>query len=255
MSTADVYRALWRQKYFILLLTGVLVAVAWYLTSRQTPIYQASTLVRVQQTATTAEDDAYRALVVGERLAQTYARIVETRQLDRRVQEALSRQLPTARIDFELSAEPIESLELLVIRARSPSAEQATVAANAVPPAIRTFIRETGTLRDRIVPVDAATQPRNPISPNLTLNLAVALLLGLIFNGALALLIEVLSDRLPDTDELEASLKLPVLGTIPTLALTRSEDRGSGREVPQPGRLEPDRPRGKSIPVRSSGRV
>jgi len=53
----------------------------------------------------------------------------------------------------------------------------------------------------------------------LPLKLAIALVLGLIFNGALALLIELFRDRLPEPDELGQELGHPVLATIPGLRL------------------------------------
>ena len=44
-------------------------------------------------------------------------------------------------------------------------------------------------------------------------------LIGLVLNGAFALLLEFLADRLPDLDELEAALGKPVLATVPKVAL------------------------------------
>jgi capsular polysaccharide biosynthesis protein len=290
MSTADVYRALWRHKFFIVVLTGILVAAAWYFTSRQTPIYQASTLVRVEQRVVEPGNDL-GSLNVGERLAQTYANIVETKTIRSSVFARLGdRTAPDTR-DLKLSAEPVESLELLWISARSPNPQLAADAANAVPPALRQFISareqngeltavhrrvrlarraaqvsqeeaagaievslatyqrlESGVGRsfrrseltilaeltdqdlaffgvalqsEAVVTVERAELPTSPVAPNLALNIALAVLLGLMFNGALALLIELLADRLRDADELEATLGRPVLAAIPVLTFRK----------------------------------
>ena len=49
MTAADVYRALWRHKWFILVLTALCVGAAWYATVQQTQRYEAAALVRVQE--------------------------------------------------------------------------------------------------------------------------------------------------------------------------------------------------------------
>jgi capsular polysaccharide biosynthesis protein len=219
MTTADVYRALWRHRLFIVFLTAILVAGVGYLTSQQEKVYEASTLIRVQQRIADPSE-AYGTLVLGQRLAQTYSRIVETDALEDAVRTRVQSTVPDA-ARMSLSAAPVEDLELLSITASSTSPRVAQAAANATPAALREFIKPTGTLRDLIVTIDRAQLPTSPASPNLTLNIIVAVMLGLIFNGALALLLELFADRLPSPDELEASLGKPVLATIPVLKFVR----------------------------------
>jgi capsular polysaccharide biosynthesis protein len=208
MTSADLYRALWRRKLLIGLLTAGCVGVTLFVSLSQTPVYEAETLIRIPQ-----------------RLAETYAEIIETGALADRV-ERLARGAPGVTVSQEaLSARPVEDLELLTISARNSDPRLAGLVANAVPDALRNFIRETGTLRDSIVTVAPATTPTSPSSPNLPLNLALALLLGLVVNAAIALLVELLADRLPDVEELEDSLGLPVLATVPALDFPRSPRR------------------------------
>jgi hypothetical protein len=93
------------------------------------------------------------------------------------------------------------------------------LAANAVPPALRNFIRRSGSFSEQLITVKPATRPSSPVSRQWPLKIAIALLLGLVFNGALALLIELFRDRFPEPDEIEQALGHPVLATIPTLRL------------------------------------
>ena len=60
-------RPFWRRHPVV---TG---AVAYFVTSQQPKIYEATALVRIQQKITTA-NDAFGSLELGTRLAQTYAR-------------------------------------------------------------------------------------------------------------------------------------------------------------------------------------
>lgn len=258
MATADIYRALWRHKYFIGVLTAILVGAAWYFTSRQTPIYEAYTLVRIQQ-RTPANDpgEVNTALDLSERLALTYAKIVNTAPIYGRVWTRLVARVGPSPQEFHLSATPIEDTELLGISARSPDPRVAMLAANAVPPTLRNFIREKAALRDQIEQYDAARLPDSPVSPNLKMNLAIALLLGLMFNGALALLIAVLSDRLPDPDELEASVGRPVLATIPVLNFTSSRRRHEDTEQAEvlEGIPQADNGASRDVPAQRRSRV
>jgi capsular polysaccharide biosynthesis protein len=233
MSMADVYRALWRHKWFVLILTGILAAATWVLTSRQQKTYEASTLVRVQQVVQDPTDpgQTVTALEASQRLALTYARIVKTSAIAERVRRGLHSTVPAGEID--LSAEAVPDLDLVTISAKSPSPRLAQRIANAVPTALKDFIDDTGTLRDQVITIEAASRPTDPVSPRPKLNVALALLFGLVFNGALALLLEVLADRLPGPDELERLTGRPILTTIPTVRFRRSGSRLTARRPPQ----------------------
>jgi capsular polysaccharide biosynthesis protein len=222
LTAADVYRALWRHKFVIVALTAVCVAATWYVTSREAKVYKASTLVRVQIRSVPA-GSAFNDLETARRLAQSYSEIVDSGALTNRIRKASgSQKTGAAGTSLAISAQPVEDTELIWISARSRVPRDAAVAANAAPAVLRAFVRQSGRSRDQIVTVKAATVPSSPISPRIKLNVGLALLLGLIFNGALALLFELIRDRMPETSELAASIGYPVLATIPILLRRRS---------------------------------
>lgn len=63
--------------------------------------------------------------------------------------------------------------------------------------------------------VDAADLPDKPSSPKLALNLALALVAGLVFGAALAFGLEQLEDTLSDPTEVPERLGVPLVGVIP----------------------------------------
>jgi capsular polysaccharide biosynthesis protein len=136
-------------------------------------------------------------------------------------------------IDNEISASPLPDVELLRIKARSTSPDDAVRIANAVPGALREFIARTGDTDDQVVLVEPAERPTAPFYPNVKLTLALALFVGLMVNAGLALLRELISDPLPELDELESATGLPVLATVPPLQFA-----GQGK---RPARSEPRR--------------
>ena len=274
MTAGDVYRALWRHKFLIAVLTAVFVGAVWYVTSRQTRAYETSTLVRLQERG----DTGNAALLAAQTLTQTYAQIVDSGALKGEIRTLVaqcSRQQPAAKqvqpqtpnpqpgsgarsvvkgppagsctslgvthksraapnkvSEVHLSGSPVQGLDLLSIGARSRNRRNATIAANAAPWALRAFIRTTRSSSEKVVTVKAATTPSSPVSRQLPLKIAIALMLGLIFNGALALLLELFRDRLPEPDQLGREVSAPVLATIPALRLHRAADLAAARQDP-----------------------
>jgi capsular polysaccharide biosynthesis protein len=263
VTAGDVYRALWRHKLFIAVLTAVCVGATWYVTSLQTRTYEASTLVRAQERGPAA-GNASAALQASQDLAQTYAKMIRSGALTDDVQRLVAACAKRSRSSVQesqatrtggavscgwlgrkrgrqvvlrdiskvkLSAEPVQDLPLLTLTARGKRPISALIVADAAAPALREFIRSTAPVSERVVTVKAATES-SPVSRHLGLNIALALVLGLIFNGALALLIEFFRDRLPETDQLEQEFGYPVLATIPALQLHPLEARP--QEATQP---------------------
>ena len=80
-------------------------------------------------------------------------------------------------------------------------------------------------LPNNITVVDRAMTPYAPFSPNLMRNLILALMVGLIFGIALAILIELLDDTIKTAEDIETRLRLAVLGIIPKVGAKHSVER------------------------------
>ncbi len=66
-----------------------------------------------------------------------------------------------------------------------------------------------------ITKLDSATVPGAPISPNLTRNMTLALVFGIAFAGALAVLRETLDSRVRSIEDIEERVGIPLLGYTP----------------------------------------
>jgi succinoglycan biosynthesis transport protein ExoP len=216
VSVGDVYRALWRQRFFVLLFTAALVAGVWFMTSTEHKEYKASSLIRVQQRIQDPTQ-VLGALETGGRLVQTYARIATTATIAGKIAKTLEGSVPPSEVYGSISAHQEQDLELLTITAKSENPGHAQLIANAAPGALRSFVAETATPDDQIITVQPAGLPTSPSSPRLKFNLMVALLLGVIFGGGIALIMELLLDRVRTIDELEHVAGRPVLATVPIL--------------------------------------
>lgn len=221
MTIEDVYRALWRSKFLIAALTALLVGLAYWLTSREQPVYAASTLVRVQPRIDNA-GEAFSALATGQKLAQTYATIAATRTIAVRIEQRLGGSVPLSAIQGHVSGQALQDLDLLRINVRGASPAVVQQIANAAPAALKDYISETGTLRDSVTTAERAILPTAPSSPSKKKNMLLALILGFILNCGLALGVRALRDPVGNPDEIERTTKLPVLATIPRLRFART---------------------------------
>ena len=242
VNTFEFYGALWRHKIFICAMTAIFIASALVLTLREQKIYEASSLVRVQQLISDP-GQALGVLAASAQLAQTYGKIVETSTIAARIADGSKGQLPLSEVDGRVSGSPVQGLDMLTISARSTDPLMAERIANAAPHALEAFIRQTGTLRDQVTLVQRASLPTAPASPNLKLNLALALILGLVFNAALALIIDLISDRIGDADDFEKLTGVPVLASIPPLKFADSVPPPSDALDDNAEAYEPTRPR------------
>ncbi len=214
MTISSVYGTLWRYRVFILLATAALVGAAIFVTSRETKMYTASSLIRVQQRVTSA-NDIYGALQTGERLARTYAKVATTSSVASQIRKQLPPSVPDDAINIK--ATQVSNLELLELSVTYSDPQIAAKVANAVPTALAKFIAETGSVRDTITLIEPAKPPTSPSSPNVKLTVAIAIILGLILNSGLALLHHAVSDRIESAEELERATGHPVIAAIPTL--------------------------------------
>jgi receptor protein-tyrosine kinase len=218
MTTADVYRALWRYRLAIVGVTIGAAVAAFFVVSRQQSVYEASTLVRIQQQITDPSQ-SLGALATGQKLAQTYADIVETSTVAASIAASSDGHLQLADVAGHVHGSPVQDLDLLWIRVRSPSPAFAARAANAAPAALRRFIHRTGTLHEHVITAQRASVPSAPIEPRVMRSVVLVFVTFLLLNCGLALVIHTLRDPVGTSEQLHQVTSLPLLGTVPRLQL------------------------------------
>jgi uncharacterized protein involved in exopolysaccharide biosynthesis len=187
-SESFYLRALRRGAWLVLVVILVAVGVAWWLTSRQTPTYQASaSLVVTPNTEVRDTTDLLRALETLERrtVVATFARLPSSPETTDAVAERLGIE-PREVGYYWIGGAVVPNTNIVRIDVYGPDPERTAEVANATARVVRREARhlyKIYSLRE----IGRAEPPRRPVRPEPRRNAVVAAILGL-FLGILAAL-------------------------------------------------------------------
>lgn len=224
-------RVLWKRKWAILLAFASAVATSAFLTTRTPSTYEASASLFVghRQISSAQLSEGVALTQLSQQLVQSYAQVLTSRSIAASAAERFSLGLSPTTIATGLRVTPIP--DTLVMRASYRSTDPAT-AARVVNAVAQTFIEDSKRFESstagedpavRVSIIDRALTPTTPVAPNPTQNILLAAILGLIGGVALALLIDRLDVTVKGKDEIDRTLRIPVLATIPKIQ-TRSDE-------------------------------
>jgi receptor protein-tyrosine kinase len=240
--SADAQRASDATRYFgmlgrwwWLLVAGAALAgtAAFFVTGTIQPVYRASSTLLINQVETPGSI-VYSDVLTSERLTQTYRELITKRPvLEAVVDKANDPGLTVGELSSKLNTTAVKDTQLVTVSVRDESPERAASLANLV---AQTFvstetsdaITRAGTTRV----VEPASVPSTPISPNLRLNVALAVLLGLVLAGGLALLIEYMDDTVKSSEDVRLVTGMSTLVEVGRLPHDKDRLPLSSRGLP-----------------------
>lgn len=133
-----------RRWWIVFVITLLSAMVAYGVSSRQTPIYSASTTLLVNPGIPVSASEAdYQSLLASQRLADTYKELVTTSPMKDRVATVLGQDT----LDSEITTSVVTSSQLIEITVTDPSAEQAALVANTMASELQGYISEQAAKR------------------------------------------------------------------------------------------------------------
>jgi capsular polysaccharide biosynthesis protein len=162
-----------------------------YFTHRQTPIYQATTTVVIGPSEKLAKiGEIVDSLNTLDRrsVVATYAKIPTSRTVRDRAREQLGLSHSQMRL-YQVRTSVVPDTNILQIAIEGPDPRLAAEVANAVAEQAKSYVQEFYGIFGLKV-LDRASQPSRPVGPELTRNLSVGAVLGLLLGIGLAFLIE-----------------------------------------------------------------
>ena len=233
LETIDLIKLLKviRQRIWMIVLAGVLCFAlsfiyTFFMVEKQ---YKADVLLYIWQDGKTeysSSSSNYSDMMLFAQLVNDYQVLCKSRLVTTTVAKELNMtDLEAARLSSQITVGTKSNTRHLTITVTDPDPARATEIANKVSTVFAQVVVDNmgaGTVKI----IDAAIFPTSPSSPNVKMNLAVGLLLGLLLGGGLAFLIEVLDTRVKTAADIETITGFTSLGSIPEFVLQKNENGG-----------------------------
>lgn len=219
MELAD-YLRIFRRRWRLLAGVALLVVVAaGLITWRTTPQYQSTTQLFISTSASSSAE-AYQGNLFSSQRLSSYADLVTGTELATRVQSSTGTDLSPQQLAAKVTAQASPETVLLNISVTDPDPQVAQQLTQAYGDELVSLVAELETPPGKSKPVlkgtivDVASLPSSPVSPNVTRNLALALVLGVLLGVGIAVVRELLDTSTKSAEDLTAALEAPILGTF-----------------------------------------
>jgi capsular polysaccharide biosynthesis protein len=212
----DALKSRWQLIVGITLGATILATVVSFFLIK--PKYEASTKLFIGKESSEKSSQNYNSndVLMYQNLLKTYADIVTTNDLINRAIQEKGLDLKSQSVVAGLKVEPLASTQILKITYKSGSKQECRDVVDAI---ADEFVKTSSELiaNANVKVVESVTLPESAVSPNKKLNIAIALVLGFMAGVGLALLLEFMDNTFKDKEQIENTMGVPVLGTIPNL--------------------------------------
>ncbi|MCF8566820.1 capsular biosynthesis protein [Alicyclobacillus tolerans] len=211
------YWAILRKRWLLVILIPIIAVIVSGVLSFfvMKPQYEASTTLLVNQRQTNNPVLQYQDIMTSQALVKTYSDIMTSNTVEQAVISNLNLPYTPTQLGGMIKVSNPDQSQVIQVSVTASSQPLAAKIANSV---ASVFQDKAQTLMDvqNVQIVDsAATNPNaSPVKPNKKLNVAIALILGLMVSVGLAFLMEYLDNRLRTEDDIRKYLNIPVLGTV-----------------------------------------
>lgn len=217
------------RKWWILGLT-ILFAVMSFTYTRVgiTPMYKSQTTLMVQgnkglDTGSLMDSFDLGSINLSQKLVVTYGEIVKSRVVLEQVIDRLKLDLTYQQLLSRIQSSPVGSTEILLIVVQDEDPQQAALIANTI---ADVFMKEViRILRvNNVETIDTAIAVSKPINVRLSLNVAIAIVLGVMLGCFIAFAVEYLDNTLKTEQDVSKYLGLHLIGAVPVFD-TQEGDR------------------------------
>lgn len=180
-----------------------------------TPIFQSSTQLLVNQKKTAGEMYQYNEVQTNVQLINTYNEIIKSPVILDKVIKELDLKQSMAQLNEKITVAAKQNSQVFTVTVEDENPKLAKDIANTI---AMVFQKEIGNIMsvDNVSILAKAELPDNPspIKPNPKLNIAIAVVVGLMLGVGLAFLIEFMDNTIKTEKDIEDLLGISVLGVI-----------------------------------------
>ncbi|MGG7211032.1 YveK family protein [Clostridium baratii] len=192
------------------------------------PKYEASVKLFIGKQESKKTDYDNNDVQMYQKLLTTYAEVIKTDDIIESSMKKIHMDENIKGVEKNLKVTPRADTQILEVSYTDTDKLEAADFLNSL---TSNFMKESKKLipNGNIQIIQKVKTPERAVSPNKTLNILIAFILGLIVGVGVALLLEFLDNTFKSKDELEKALDLPVLATIPDVEGIDEVDRRERR--------------------------
>jgi receptor protein-tyrosine kinase len=218
------YFRLLRQRLWIVIACPIIAAlVAGIVSFLLPPVYEAKVSLLVRPSQPLASTDPTAAALTSDQISRTYASLMTQRPLLQSVSAQLGLTIRPEDLAKQITVTPEPNTTILDVTVKDTSPTLARDLANQLTAAliaeVKSFQQQETSLPnsrtgDNLLVVSPAVTPDRPVSPNKTLNVAIAFAAGLLLAIGLVFLLDYLDQSIKTDEELTERLGLMPLGHL-----------------------------------------
>ena len=216
ISLQDLFKVLKKRFLLIVSITVAAMAIAAIISFYFiTPIYQASTQILVNQKASEQPTIQTQDIQTNLQLINTYNVIIKSPAILSKVIENLDLDMTPGQLTEKITVTNANDSQVVNVSVQDEEAFRAVDIANTT---ATVFQNEIKTLMnvDNVNVLSPAVLPENPspVKPNKMLNIAIAMVIGLMVGVGLSFLLEYLDTTIKSEQDVEEILDLPIIGLV-----------------------------------------
>jgi capsular polysaccharide biosynthesis protein len=219
ISLRELFYTLRKRMWLIISITFVATLISGILSFYvMTPIYQSSTQLLVNQDKSDQPIYNYNEIQTNLQLINTYNVIIKSPAILDLVAKELDMDVTAEQLNSKITVGSEKDSQVLNITVQDPDPYMATDIANTTAQVFQKEIVKIMNVDNvSILAVAKTKENPAPIKPQPVLNIAIALVVGLMLGVGLSFLLEYLDNTIKNEMDVEKVLGLPVLGAINTI--------------------------------------
>lgn len=239
ISLKDLFETLKKRAWFIIMITVLAVLISGVTSFFiLTPIYQSSTQLLVNQAKGEETAYNYNEVQTNLQLIETYNVIMKSPAILDKVIEKLNLDLSAGELTNKITVASEQNSQVVNVSVTDEDPHMAAKIANTTAEIFKEEIVDIMNV-DNVSILAKATVSENasPIKPQPLLNIAVAMVVGLMIGVGIAFLMDYLDNTIKTEQDIERILDLPVIGVIGVIEESnaqmesRARAKRSGRGV------------------------
>ncbi|WML46670.1 YveK family protein [Neobacillus sp. PS3-34] len=221
-----------RKRILLILTTTILAVLVSGIVSFYflTPIYQASTQILVNQSKNDQALYNYNEVQTNLQLINTYNVIMKSPAILDKVISELDLNMTTKELNEKITVASEKDSQVVNVSVEDKNPDQAAEIANKIADVFQSEIVKIMNVDNVSILANANVgENPDPIKPRPLLNIAIALVVGLMAGVGLAFLLEYFDNTIKNEQDVERTLGLPILGVIPVIDEIKMEEMQARR--------------------------